>query len=270
MAIITISRQVGSFGNRIAHELANELQYGLLDRETISKLLMESGFSEKKEIETFSAEKEPSFLDSFVLDRNRLLHYIRKAIYDFAEQDNVIIMGMGGQILFHDFPNTLRTRVMAPKEVRLRRVQKWQDCDEHHAEHIVHDSDHARASFNKYFFNIDWEAPDLYDLIINTEKIGRESTIRLLKEGEQELVQQGQQQVMLKKLKKQVLEQQILIRILYEEQLQLPSLTVDVDDGHIVLRGFCQSFDDMKACEKIAREVSGIEDVRNEIVKMPD
>ena len=60
MAIITICRQLGSLGNEIAHELAEEINYNLLNKEMISQMLLESGFSEKHR-ENFSVEEESSF-----------------------------------------------------------------------------------------------------------------------------------------------------------------------------------------------------------------
>ena len=65
MAIITISRQLGSRGNEIAEDLARDLGYTLMTKELFSDMLRESGYSDKGGNSKVSDEERPSFLTSF-------------------------------------------------------------------------------------------------------------------------------------------------------------------------------------------------------------
>ena len=76
MAIITISRTLGSFGNEIAQALADEFDYHLLTRENASAMLLDSGFSESHVSTTFSEAGRPSLFEHFAADRDRLtIHF---------------------------------------------------------------------------------------------------------------------------------------------------------------------------------------------------
>jgi cytidylate kinase len=269
MAIITISRQSGSLGNQIAQGLAEETGFTLLTKEMIATMLQESGFSEKTGLDMMSQEKKPSLLASFGLDRGKLLCYIKKMLYTFARQDNVIILGMGGQTLFDDFPSALRIRFIAPLPIRIQRLQERLACDEQHARHMIHDSDHARTGFNRYFFHIEWEAADLYDLIINTKNVTLKDAIRLIKEELQDLDSQEKKEQAAKKLEDLVLQQRVLIGIVYANTVNDPYMNVTIDvtatDATITLKGYSYSVKNRTAYETIARSVPGVKDVVNEI-----
>lgn len=269
MAIIIISRQLGSLGNEIAQGLAEKLQYHLLTRDIISQMLQESGFSEEESIETFSGEQKPSFLSSFTLDRDRFICYIQKVIYEFALKKDIIIMDMGGQLLFQDFPNTLRVRLIAPMNVRIQRVQEDRSCDERYAQYIIEESNQARAGFNKYFFSIDWEDINLYDLIISTSAISHQGAIKLITEEIPDIEKEEHQEELTKTLNELVLRQDVLINILYKEKMILHHLNVEVQEGIVTLTGFSHSEEEKEQCETAVRRVSGVQDVENEIIVEP-
>ena len=57
MAVIAISRQVGSGGHEIAQLVAKKLGYRLFDRELMAKLGFEAGLTSKGEVVDLSAEQ---------------------------------------------------------------------------------------------------------------------------------------------------------------------------------------------------------------------
>ncbi|HUV08291.1 MAG TPA: cytidylate kinase family protein, partial [Spirochaetia bacterium] len=67
MAIVTISRQLGTMGTEIAHALAEELHYNYLDKESFAKALQEHGIS-GMHLEKYD-EKKPALWDVFSSDR---------------------------------------------------------------------------------------------------------------------------------------------------------------------------------------------------------
>ncbi len=269
MAIIIISRQLGSLGNEIAQGLAEKLQYQLLTRDIITRMLQESGFSEEESIESFSGEHKPSFLNSFTLDRDRFICHIQKVIYEFALKKDIIIMDMGGQVLFQYFSNTLRVRLIAPLDVRIQRVQEEHSCDERYAQYIIEESDQARAGFNKYFFNIDWENINLYDLILSTSAISLDGAIKLIAGEVPDIEKEQYQERLTNTLNELVLRQNVLINLLYKEKMVLSHLNVEVQEGIVALTGFSHSEEENEQCEAVVRNISGVQDVVNEIIVEP-
>ena len=95
--------------------------------------------------------KKPSFLSGFLSNRGNIVRYIKKILYEFTQNDNAIILGMGSQIAFQGFPNTLHIRVIASRDIRIQRIKEQKSCDENQAEYEAVESDEARSGFNKFF-----------------------------------------------------------------------------------------------------------------------
>jgi cytidylate kinase len=178
MSVITISRELGSLGDEIAREAAEKLNYEFLDKEKIEPALSRYGIL-APEWEKFD-EKKPSFWDSFLLQRKRFLHSLEAVIYDFARKGNAVVVGRGGQVLLKDLPGVLHVRILAPFEVRLKRILAAEGGDEKKAARALHRSDRDSAGFLRSFFEVDWADQTLYDLVINTEKVSAETAVRMI------------------------------------------------------------------------------------------
>ena len=168
MAIITISRQFGSLGTEIAQALGQELHFASLDKKTLEETLISEYGIPEENIDRYD-EKKPPLWDVFSTDKDKYLHFMKSAIYDFARQDNCIIIGRGGQVLLRGIPGTLHVRVLAPKELRIKRLQDRFSYDDRLAGQLIRHSDHDRVGFHKFFFHVNWEDVSLYDLMINTQ-----------------------------------------------------------------------------------------------------
>ena len=99
---------------------------------------------------------------------------------EFARKGKCIVLGRGGQTLLAGLPGILHVRIIAPQEVRKERIMKRYECDERHAERVIQHSDHERAGFHKFFFDLHWEDPHLYDLVVNTGFFSVDSAARLI------------------------------------------------------------------------------------------
>ena len=97
MAIITISREMGSGGIPIAHKVAEKLGYRLIDGEAIMAVAKEYGLS--PEAVEQADEKPPHFVDTLDSKQFLDLHLIELIILEAALKGNVVIYGRGGQDL---------------------------------------------------------------------------------------------------------------------------------------------------------------------------
>jgi cytidylate kinase len=263
MAILTLSRQSGSFGTQIAKALAEHLKYRFLDKESLEKALSGYGVSPAS-LEKYD-EKRPSFWEIFSSERNRYLHFLKSVIYDFARQGNGIVLGRGGQVLLAGVPGVYHVRVIAPSATRVERLKKGYKCDERHAESIMRHSDQARAGFHRFFFNINWEDSSNYDLVLNTQSIGTETAVDLLRKVIGLLDGREVQKEREKRLADLVLRQQVETAILYTEKIPVKFLETEVRDGVVVLNGTVSTHGSVSRCEQIARAVPGVKKVENRI-----
>ena len=166
MAIITISRQLGSLGNEIATTVADKLNYNYINKRRMGEKLADYGF-QAHQFEKYD-EKKPSIWLFFSEQSKKFHHLIRAVVYDFAKKDNVVIVGRGGQVLLKDLPGVLRLRIIAPFEMRISRLMEQKGYDEKDAERILRRSDRDSSGYINSFFGVDWADEGLYDFVINT------------------------------------------------------------------------------------------------------
>ncbi len=267
MALITISRQLGSLGSEIANKLKSELNYRFLDKESLEKTLSEYGIDE--EYVEKCDEKKPGFWESIALDKDRYLHFVKKAILEFSLNGSGIILGRGGQLILKGLPATLHIRFVAPLDHRVSRVSSIYNCDTSHAVKIIRQSDSDRAGFHKYFFYSDWDAVEHYDIVFNTMAYSEKTmikTIRTIIESDEFLMHEAAAK---KNLKDLCLGQEVLTRILYREKISVQFIEAIADDGTITLRGTTIAGGDIKKCDDIAAETPGVKTVKNEISFIP-
>ncbi len=265
MAIITICRKLGAHGIEIADMLAKEMNYDLLDKETIEKMLKEYGFSDGKEIDSITSEKKPSFLSTFFTDREKSIDYTKKLLCDFAQKGNVIIIGMGSQSVFNNFPNTLHLNITAPEKIRIERLKKEIPCDELQATQIVRDSDNARAGFYKFFFNVEWNDFDLYDIVINTRIISFEETVGIIKKAVEDIHGKAEEKEMSQRLRDLVIMQDVKIITLHEKKITLTNFNVEANDGVVTLYGSGLKKTEKTSYEETIAQITGVKEVVSRI-----
>lgn len=263
MAILTLSRQSGSFGTQIAKTLAEALKYRFLDKESLEKALSEHGVSPAS-LEKYD-EKRPSFWEIFSSERDRYLHFLKTVIYEFARQGSGIILGRGGQYLLAGIPVVYHIRIIAPLETRIERITAGYNCNPRQAEQIIRHSDHARAGFHRFFFNINWEDSSLYDLIVNTKNLSLEASADLMRQmvrlsSTKELERQRE-----RRLDDLCLKQSVETAILYTEKVPVKFLETEVRDGAVTLNGTVNSRAAVTRCEEAASAVPGVKQVINKI-----
>ncbi len=268
MAIITISRQFGSFGTEIATTLKEELHCNYLDKAALEETLVKKYGIPAENVERYD-EKKPPLWDIFSSDKDKYLHFMKTAVYEFARQGNCILVGQGGQVLLRDVPGTLHVRVLAPKAVRIERVQQRYGYDARLAEQVVRHSDHDRIGFHKFFFHVNWDDVNLYDLMLNTQLFSVEQAVGLLRESVTMLHLDEQQGQTVQKLDDLCLGQKVITQIAYTENIPIQFLEAHVVQGVVTLRGSTITTDDIVRCEAIARRVAGVTDVVNEVYFIP-
>lgn len=262
MSVLTISRQLGSLDLEIAQELAKREHLVIIDKEEIEKKLQEYKV-EKKNIERFD-ERKPGFWDAFSTDRDIYLNYLKLAILEYACEDNCIILGRGAQVILENVPGILRLRFVSSPEIRAQRLQQELNCNENHAYKLMMKSDHERAGFHRFFFDVDWTRDELYDIVLNTGTLPKETILDLLIRFTQEMGKNLEAERN-RKLQDLILAQRIVVKILYDAKLPVRFLEVRSKAGNVVLEGVTESHAVVAAAESAAKEVPGVQSVENHL-----
>lgn len=266
MAIVTVSRQLGSNGDDIAHAIAAEMGLQCIDRDHIEQHLLKQGIPEEK-LDRYD-ERKPGFWDSFSQEKDRYLHYLKATVLSIAKDGDAVFLGRGTQIILRHVPGVLHLRFIAPYDVRLEAVTKHFHSDAAHAQRMISRVDHDRNGFYRFFFDTDWESPDLYDITINTHELTTGTIVRMVREAVERksaaAIDPGR---MLEDLN---LAQTIVGRIRYEEQVPIHLMTVRSQEGEVLITGTTRSDSAIEQCKSIAERTPGVKSVTVEIQWIPE
>jgi len=263
MSVITISRQLGSLGTEIARETANRLNYALFEKEQIGRMLVDYGFPEA-EVEKFDEKRAPLW-DYLSIKRTKFLHLIRAVIFGFASKDNAVIVGRGGQVLLKDLPGTLHVRIIAPLEVRVRRLIESEGVEEKQAPEILRRSDSDSFGYIQSLFHVDWNDPTLYDLLINSAKVSKEAAVQMIIDCVHDQDIQGREERLREKLSDLALSQKVEAKLMDILGVAFRNLEVRAEKGVVVLRGGVVSQAKKEECERATKALEGVERVENQL-----
>jgi len=192
MPVITISRHYGSGGIEVARHLCEILGYRYFDKNLMVRVAAEVGISEKEVVDlSVDTYKMRGFFERLFgrrrssawapaastgagslrvesLDEAASIHLVKDTMMAAYERNNVVSVGRGGQAVLRDKPGVLHVRITAPQGARALRVKERDKLTLSQATDLVRSKDQAAADFLKHFFDIDWENPLLYHLVINT------------------------------------------------------------------------------------------------------
>jgi cytidylate kinase len=263
MAIITVSRQMGSGGIPIVHRAAEELGYTLVDGEAIRNVAADHGLTldalEKAD------EKPPAFVEKLDAKIAIDLHLIEQIVLEFALKGNVIIYGRGGQDLLNGITSVMRVRVTAPFEERVERWAEREWLDPDLARVLVRKSDQQRGGFIKYYFDRDWEDPIYYDLNINTSRLSEDMAVQLICAAikDENLVERKQESK--KRIASLIVHKKAEIAVLSSSKIDGQHVGFDCCDGVLTLTGHVHSDDERNTVLSIVKEIPGVDAIADQL-----
>jgi cytidylate kinase len=195
--LITLSREYGAGASMLAAELGARLGWRVLDQEIALGVARRLGLPESA-IEEWD-EHVPGLLESvsnalvlgnpYILvdaevagrpDHTDVADATRQLLLEEAAHPPLIIVGHGGQSLFHGRPGAVHIRLVAPVEARVQRICARRGCNARDAMTLARRMDDDRAHYVREFYGRDVRDPLLYHLQINTGVIDMEEAVRLV------------------------------------------------------------------------------------------
>ncbi len=275
MAVITISRTPGSLGDVLAEVLAARLGYRLVGRRELTQLAEElSGPDAALERSPELHERSPSFWERFNEERRRYASVLRRVVTHLAEEDDVVIVGLGAGQLLRGFHHVLRVQAVAPPDLRLERLMEHGYDDvrgpltREQARELMRQRERSGAGYMRYLFNIDWLDPQQWDLVVNTGRF----TIPQAAELIASLVERGElarTPVDERKLADLGLASRVETMLQGEASVWVNGLRVWADAGHVRIEGEVITEDDRDAVDEVVRAVPGVHSVENDLRVQP-
>ncbi|MDC7226500.1 MAG: cytidylate kinase-like family protein [Spirochaetales bacterium] len=167
MAVITISRKLGSMGTYVGKKLAEKLGYDYVDKIGLSKIMKEYGFSKFDNI----YDTVPGFWEKYDQYRDMTINFLAEVILAVAHHDNVVIAGRGSFGLLDMFSDVINIRIKAPEACRIHRLMEDRNISEPEAKKVIKANDRVRRSFVESDFRFDYNNSTEFDLILDTSII---------------------------------------------------------------------------------------------------
>jgi cytidylate kinase len=186
VAVVTVSRQFGAGGLRVAGSLAEVLGFTLVDRELVEEAARRLGVDPDvaqgrderapalvEELGLALAAGTPEFgLTPVGLSDQALAEGTRAVIHSLAEAGDYVILGRGGQAALADRSDACHLALVGALGDRVRRIMQWQGLAEEAARAQCERVDGERAGYVRRFYGVDIRDPLLYHCVLNTSLVG--------------------------------------------------------------------------------------------------
>ena len=199
MSVITIARQFGAGGKTLGTTVAEKLGYNLIDEQIVEMVALEADVSAewvdtiaqetgsegivkrlvrkigpfgKGYVET-AMEERPGYING-----DLYISILHKIIPIIASQDNVVIIGRGGQYILADRPDTYHFLMIANIENRIKFMMGHYGIDRKKAQLVIDKQNKRRVHLYRHFGRTDYEQPDHYHLVLNMNFLEMDSAVR--------------------------------------------------------------------------------------------
>jgi cytidylate kinase len=196
MAVITISKEFGTDSEKIAALAAKKLGYEYIGENLVAEIAKELKISES-EATTFHKTSQSRILrlvDRYTcsivqkvvdrehgcLDDKNYYEVTKKLVQDAHEAGDAIILGWGGQCLLRGRQDTLHVRLVKDNDLKIKEIMQTENLSQKAAKTFIEREEGDLKAYVKHYFNEDWNAAHLYDLIIDMGKTSVEKAVDMI------------------------------------------------------------------------------------------
>lgn len=262
MTIIAISRGTFAGGEALATTVAERLGYRCLSRE----VLLEAGWGYGIPVDKLSAalDKRPPLWERLIGKRTHYLTFVKAALCDQALAGPLVYHGYVGHLVFPGVSHVVRVRTIADTEYRIEAAMRHQGFARKDAVAYIDRVDKERRAWARSAFDVEWDDPALYDVILNlgrmTLETACETIVRLTERKEFQPTEAS-----MKALRDLALSNRVAARLARDPRTQAAVLEVAADNGIVTVTGTTQSPALLEAVSVVARDVNGVREVRSAV-----
>lgn len=260
MAVIAMTREMGSLGRDVAAGLADQMGLTVVHHELVEHHLAERLGVQESTVHRY-LEGGASLFERWKIDKEKLSQFTTEEILELAQKGNVVIRGWGAVAVLRAVPHVLRVRVCAPMPSRERvMVERLGLKIPSDATSDILQNDAAHARVMRGFFGVNWEDSQLYHVVLNTGSVPVDacvSILRLLAERPEFQETEASRSVLADKLVES------RVRTALGNAFATP-VTIKAANGKVTLTGTTRA--PIGNVEDVVRGIPGVTAVENGIV----
>lgn len=186
-AIITISRQYGSGGRRIAMRLSKELEIPFYDREII-EMAADTSSIERSFFEDYEKKKSNPLLADLAegvsrqasID-DRVFEHNAKIIQEIADKGSCIIVGRCADFVLKKRKNVIKIFIYGDMETRKKRIVEEYKEASGEVLNLIKKVDKNRAAYYNHYSGSTFGNAENYDICLNSSVLGEEECVHIIK-----------------------------------------------------------------------------------------
>lgn len=268
MPVIALTQGMGSLAQEIGEKLAKDLGLRCMEHEMAERLADKMHVS-KSLINRLRSGKA-GLIEGMRADKHAMALYTAEEVLEAAAQGNVIIRGWGATQLLRSVPHVPCIRIMRPFDQRVQWLMNALGSDDRDlAEKEIRRSDHANATRMNEQFGVHWGDPSLFDMVLNTERLSIDTCAEQIKGllGRPEFAQTPESTALLQGL---ALSARVRGALAAHKETHAVDIAVSSVNGRLTLRGMVADDAERTATVDVAKAVSGVDSVDNQLHAFTD
>lgn len=183
--IISVGREFGSGGRVIAETLAERFGIPVYDRHLITEIATKTGMSEE-EVEKYNETPKSRLVSRRVRGySNSIEDNIAEMQFDFIRKkaesgESFVVVGRCSEVKLKDFSSLVSLFITGDMDKKTERVMNIYELDRESAEDLIAEKDRKRKKYHNSHTDSEWGNVRLYDLTINSSKLGIDKTVDFL------------------------------------------------------------------------------------------
>ena len=268
MAVIAMTREMGSRGREVAVGLVERLGIEVVQHELIEHVAQRMHVRESAV--NHLLEGTASMLERWGVKSDDLSLYTTEEILDRAQAGDVLFRGWGATHVLRKVPHALCLRVCASEVSRAREIARRIGVDDANVGlKEIRKSDEAHDRVMHQLFHIDWQDPAGYDLVLNTDRFSIDSCVDLVVEALRR-PEFEQTDASLARLKDLRIEAQIRTALRENSATNRISpsfeFALEPGTGRVTLSGVVLDYAFKDAAREVVSAVDGVAEVIDEVI----
>ena len=264
MPLVAMTREMGSLGKDVAAGVAARSGRKVVYHEIIEPIASKMRLR-KSHVERF-LDGRAGLWEKLTTDKTALSIFTADETFRFLRDgQTAVIRGWGAVHLLRNIPHVVRVRVCAPLETRVHRMMERLATDNRETvENEIQMSEEAHSAITKRHFGVNWRDPELYDLVLCTERLSVEECVDEIDGMMQRKCFQETEDSrrMVENLSTEWAVRSALRR---DERTSRTHITIESDNGTLRLMGVVDTQTEANAAGELAAAVEGVKQVDNQL-----
>ncbi len=264
MALVAITREMGSLGIDVGQNIAASLGVPMIHHEIVDAVADKMRVRRSHVVRLLDGKA--TFYERLTAADTKASLLTAAEILDLAcDPRGAVLRGWGAAFLLHKVPHAVCARVCAPRWLRTQRMMERLNTDDPvAAETEVRQNDESHAAVIKRNFHVDMPNAENYDVVLSTERLSVDDASEELlhvtrNHAFEETIASRQTLLDLR------LEAHVRVALRVNPRTRNTVLGVATNAGVVTLSGIVRDEDERREAVSVAADVDAVESVQSSI-----